>query len=1593
MKSKGKTIKKILMTMLVSTFVSIMQPINLFADTPPSSDIEYNQDYIEQSTPSVIIIDNTKHLTYKCYKTDVGNGDYIGYAVVELGTFEYETRFFPTGDIDLSMQNEIVVTDNPDVDSNGKYILTQVDMRYLEQPYNVDYVIASLVLPDTVHKLISSDTFCRVTIGTLSLGKRFTTFPFTSELNTTAEGGLIGTYGQPYRIVDLSRTQIEKIDNFQFYQAEFEQIILPECCTDLGVMAFAMANNINFDDGNTESIINLDHVERIGAGCFYSSSLFYGKNVTIANNIQLGYQDATIDSGLKLFIDGGSTGKTWYIKDLTGHVFAKNVWLNTFTYNQSATFDLNNIQGTEISNTIFNGTMFTDACKQGFNEYGTFMFAVSNPSMWSHPRSSLDLRNSNFEMPSDYFDNTFEGQFIDPLLCTTASSPEETDTAAEADAAALFSTWATEVKLPDVTLPKVRHIRLFTYTDKLNIGNIADGDVKADYDIRSDKITDLSQVFRSDNVSRTNVASVNIECSLLGTEPDKIAFCEYNIYDLDEREAFKGWSNLETVTINAPSLERFTDAFDSCDKLVSVDLSNTNLRYTERLFYNCPMLTHVDWSDSLTFALNEEDYTFMASHGLFSYDSGTYYKGDSRYNGEETFIKCPKLDGECIPQNAKLIPLRFIEDCFSESKPNIAIPDSVIYMSSGGFREVDLGVLTMPKYLQFMELGAIGSEFGDSNILVAKYGDSLSRIDTIDFSKCDNNITFESRASQQGYIEEVIIKNDFHMPLNTKQLASHIARWDTEEFFIKEYTGEDGKLTARALPAGYHTDKIFTSVDTLECPFLKKCVLPTLYVLNDMTELNSYIMYDCVFDNVLTYGEKGSTNISLNDFITLDLSGHYGCVEPYANAKKNAEGILQIGTIELPKNAAVITGTTLSAKSMSTIDRLVLPEELKFVGKAALDFPKGVSSTNLEDISVSIEYIGPNGIRNINTDSTNSSTLELPNLKCISQYAIVNANYSDIKLGQQARRGVAIMKAEGNTSSLGEAKDGYYEFLKMGINDYRYLYYDYNNYVIENAYIDMYGNSQEVGYDTYGVVGLLSPRRGVETTDWKNLIPKLHYYHEYMYPNGDRGNSCIVLQKEYTSYIYNSTGVDSSERYRETIEDYTGLGPKGTTINTYDNYLECPLDTIVYGTEEADGFSDVGFVTHTIVSDINKDTLEIPGTINGKPIKSLLAKENSYGDVYNWASTVYPLYNNYEGEPNFEKITAYRPWLKHIKFAEDAVYDVDISEMKPLYNYAEDIDFGGVTRITKGENRTNPGNIRYIYADAPEDYVLERDGVGQTIDSSSYLDARFPGWRDAGNYTLSTVSLTGCSVTEDAYDSIVCETEYTDAEGYLYKAALWRRTANEGATVVLQEVHYLGLEEDYIYAEVLCGETGLETETNVGYNASGLRMRIPNYQYYVAGPESITASNLEYLGDYGFMYFTKLADITLGKLKHIGKHAFDHVTLEEIDTSKVEFIGEMAFNCCGDLQYFLLPSCLNTIEDHALDNMRKEDGTSALSKLIIEDNANNISVDNNVMGTNVYENLEEVWALDADMNIGGSFTNDDTIVYGYIGSPAETNAN
>jgi hypothetical protein len=87
--------------------------------------------------------------------------------------------------------------------------------------------------------------------------------------------------------------------------------------------------------------------------------------------------------------------------------------------------------------------------------------------------------------------------------------------------------------------------------------------------------------------------------------------------------------------------------------------------------------------------------------------------------------------------------------------------------------------------------------------------------------------------------------------------------------------------------------------------------------------------------------------------------------------------------------------------------------------------------------------------------------------------------------------------------------------------------------------------------------------------------------------------------------------------------------------------------------------------------------------------------------------------------------------------------------------------------------------------------------------------------------------------------------------------------------------------------------------------------------------------NITKIGDYAFGNCANLDSFTLGKIKHIGAHAFEGTAFLGINIPEgVEYIGDFAFAYCNDVKIVIIGKNVRFIGEYAFSNLQNVSSVS-----------------------------------------------------------------
>ena len=1468
--------------------------------------------------------------------------------------------------------------------------------------------------------------------------------------------------------VDLSRTNIARLPEELFMMcSSIIEVTLPESCSDIGpncfrgcknldsvkmknvtrygFAAFAECKNytdINFGDnteaigysnGYTEFVPSLQGKRSLTAEAMYTDAMDWSNprfqnysdfkdcsNAVIACNIftdvnsQQGY--AFSNSGIVKFDVSNTAVSDLSLTNIVNARNLKTVILNGVHLNEQDGSSKLRVPIYMYKQTILDGQkpaydkealypIFAKTTSRSGNGEGNDTDSENHSYgvKWDVPIETLDIRNTNADFYCPYVEETFtttDGRTYKVL---------EDNGTANVNTPIWHSNTIKNLYMPDVELPLNWCDR---YTESvlsnLTIGNrVTDEDIakatnngeKKAAIIDTDREYGLLPIFQSVTKSVTKYGSN--ETTWVKWETNNSALSE-----------------IENVVIKAPNVKvlennLFRSSSSSSgspkEKIKTVDLTGmTGLKLIgSNTFRTCNLLEHVYWPEQLDFKVSEEEVEQLLGQKSSIIRSMSY-----------TFCNCDNLDGLNLPENAVFLPDNWLVNSCKNSKPDIVIPDSVIYIGNESVWSTYVNNYVLGKNVEYIASKALGSSLEETEVIGYSVPLGKLRINSLDFSKCIKNIKYYTNLQ---IFTNLYIKQPIYLPQTTvNYYCTDSNKWTTDQFYVHEY---DTTMFQKDKYNGISTDANCYGI-------IDNCVTPAIYIPNNVERLRSGMIANTATKKIGTYGEASEAKLVIprafvkneRPSFNLSPSGEADVQQMITDGylvERDGYLINDIEVFEFPKNTVAIMPYALyyldefaSEYSMgkhngfmNNIKHLQLNDDIKYIGSMSLrrnsnQLKSNMYTTiNLKEVADNLEYLGNyaiNGFRE-KEDDGNGIDIEFPNLKGIMPEALFDTSYRKITLGRDTSIARAIYKPIGDS----------------GYKDDDNIYSDVVDTNNENWFSLCYlgDDSTFTDGDYCWNSNVVAGATALKGDNWRNGVPELNYY--VFDSNGKETH--IDRTYHYRSNLYEvKQDMSAVETLQSGINKY--ISSKNTAPNGYfeinygmDNVIMKPLDYKWYGEVTESGLEEVGLTTAWL-DDINLDsTVTIPGTIGGKKVVSLKAslfdeswKGNGLGNsVYN---------EQYYGRFEYNN---YYEWVKDIKFEDSATYDLDFSEFKKLYFYADSIDFGGITNITKGLKRTKD-TVPSVTNDIDYSNKVYTEGEYCTEE----LDSKFSGWQKFDeNKTTRVFKQTdwdianSCGTDSLSFDvpdytvsDVIFSNEGWKHEDYVEYGNNYHRDYIEFLSKEKELVTINGTERVVYILKMLekskyypgFRQTSKSEYSEVYITTDGQKITWEYYKESVnpkGTPSKIIAANLETLGEYGFCFFTNLTDLTLGNLKNIGKYAFDHTPLAKIDTSKLETVAEYAFNGCGNLEYLLIPSSVKRLDDNALSNIKDDDGNSKLKKIVVENNENSgVSISNSVMdgdNVNIHKEIEEIWILDDDMQIRSSIGGSNTKVFGFIDSPTE----
>ena len=412
-------------------------------------------------------------------------------------------------------------------------------------------------------------------------------------------------------------------------------------------------------------------------------------------------------------------------------------------------------------------------------------------------------------------------------------------------------------------------------------------------------------------------------------------------------------------------------AFEGCNNLIEIGVSDSITKIEDDAFENCSNLLKIQLPDSLTSIGNA---TFRSCSSL-----ETIQIPDNVTNiGSYVFEKCTNLETVNIPKGVQAIPLGMFKECIRLK--NIVIPDNITNINAGAFAECSsLESISIPNSVTTIGTNAF---YECSSLKSIEIPESVTNINSIPtsiviYAKADSEGHRYAEENKQAYILEGEATN-----IETNYEIKEQETWDisksADESIMATWTLNDRTLTITGTGEmkNWDTDE---EVDWHNTQY--RNLIDRVVINEGITSIGEKAFYAC---NSLNNIEIANTVISIENsafekcirlininiplgVTTIQERTFFGCsslenVNLSNNLKKIEwdvfDGCTSLEMIELPNNLIEIGTEAFNAcKSLKNIE---IPSTVKIIGYGV--FTECTSLENIEVDNNNLNYTSENGI-------------------------------------------------------------------------------------------------------------------------------------------------------------------------------------------------------------------------------------------------------------------------------------------------------------------------------------------------------------------------------------------------------------------------------------------------------------------------------------------------------------------------------------------------------------------------------------------------------------------------------------------------------
>ena len=347
------------------------------------------------------------------------------------------------------------------------------------------------------------------------------------------------------------------------------------------------------------------------------------------------------------------------------------------------------------------------------------------------------------------------------------------------------------------------------------------------------------------------------------------------------------------------------DAFEFCNGLTSVGISNSVTNIDNYAFYGCSGLTSVDIPNSVT---NIGDYAFSGCSGLTSAD----IPNSVTSIGQGVFWKCEGLTEITIPNSVTSIKYGAFSGC--SSLQNIEIPNSVTSIAGSAFEGCrSLTSIVIPDSVTIIMEGAFSGCGALTNINIPN---SITIINNYTFSGCESlsSIVIPSSVTSIGNnaFQNCINLTRIEIPYSVTSIGGNVfgntgyynntANWENNVLYIgnhlikaKEEVSGAYKVKAGTKTIAYYAFEDCKGLTSVEIPnsvisigtraFSLCGLLTSIKIPNSVTNIGSYAFSGC----------SGLINVDIPNSVTSIGQGAFSNTGYYNNTANWDNGVLYLG--------------------------------------------------------------------------------------------------------------------------------------------------------------------------------------------------------------------------------------------------------------------------------------------------------------------------------------------------------------------------------------------------------------------------------------------------------------------------------------------------------------------------------------------------------------------------------------------------------------------------------------------------------------------------------------------------------------------------